>query len=93
MNKIEIKEICQKILEEGIHRFPVQVGIVSRIFQNKYENLSVISDTNIFKDVDIYDLDSVYCRDVYKKKKTIAITEIDHVTGMKLHPLYDDVPQ
>jgi GAF domain-containing protein len=92
MDKAELKTLCREVLCEGIQRFPVLVGIVSRISGNDYEIFSVVSDTGVIKESDVYQLDCVYCRDVYKTKNTIAITEIDNVPGMKLHPLYDGFP-
>jgi len=92
MNETDFKELCQEILETGMKRFPVSLGIVSRIYQNKYEIYSLSSSDDVLKYGDEFDLDSVYCRDVYKNKKTIAITEIDSVPGMKLHPLYELLP-
>jgi GAF domain-containing protein len=77
MDKAELKTLCREVLCEGIQRFPVLVGIVSRISGNDYEIFSVVSDTGVIKESDVYQLDCVYCRDVYKTKNTIAITEID----------------
>jgi len=92
MNKTDLKGLCQVILETGMKRFPVSLGIVSRIYQNKYEVYSLSSSDDVLKYGDVFDLDNVYCRDVYKNKKTIAITEIDNVPGMKLYPLYELIP-
>ena len=92
MKQPDLKTLCKQILEEGMQRYPVLVGIVSRIKDDDYEIFSIITDTGILKEGDVYKLESVYCRDVYKNKKTIAITEIDNVPGMKLHPLYDGFP-
>lgn len=92
MNQSNLNTLCKQILEEGMQRFPVLMGIVSRITDDDYEVFSIITDTGILKEGDVYNLDSVYCRDVYKNKKSIAITEIDNVPGMKLHPLYDGFP-
>jgi len=89
-----LKNICTEILQKGIDRYsrPMLLGIVSRIENNDYEIFSVLSHLNVIKEDEIYRLDGVYCRDVFKTKETIAITEIDNIPGMKLHPLYDGFP-
>ena len=86
------KELCYEILQEGIQRYPVLVGIVSRIENDNYEIFATVSDTGVFREGDVYNLDSVYCRDVYRRKETVAITQIENVRGLKLHPLYKDIP-
>ena len=92
MSTEKAKALCYEILDAGIKRYPVLVGIVSRIENNNYEIFATVSDTGIFKEGDVYNLDSVYCRDVYRRGETVAITQIDNVRGLKLHPLYKDIP-
>lgn len=92
MDTQDIKSLCNQILKAGKNRYSLQVGIVSRIENAKYGVFAVDSETGIPTKGDVYELDAVYCRDVYNQKRTMAITEIDNVPGMKLHPLYDGFP-
>jgi GAF domain-containing protein len=61
-------------------------------FEQLYEVVAVSSETGIPGVGDTYPLDSVYCRDVVKTGVTVAITEIDGLQGMSLHPLYNSIP-
>ncbi len=54
------------------------MGIVSRIYDNNYEVFAVYSETGIPKIGDIYDLEAVYCQEVYSREKTVAITQIEN---------------
>lgn len=86
-----LNNLCTAILEEGRSRFGMMLGIVSRIDGETYEIIAVSSDTGIPHAGDLYELNTVYCREVFLKKRTVAITEIDGVAGMRLHPLYDAI--
>ena len=88
----ELKRVCQEILKSGRQRFDAMMGIVSCIRDSQYEIVAVSSDTDIPRAGDTYALESVYCREVVEKKCTLAITEIDGVPGMSLHPLYSTIP-
>lgn len=81
-----------EILSAGRERFDAMLGIVSRVENEMYEILAVSSDTGIPSEGDVYPLFAVYCREVVEKKHTVAITEINGVPGMRLHPLYDAIP-
>ena len=68
------------------------MGIVSHIHDGKYDVVAVSSETGIPVVGDCYPVEAVYCREVLATKKTVAITEIEGVKGMSLHPLYDEIP-
>jgi GAF domain-containing protein len=92
MNNEQVKKMALGILIEGRRRFDAMLGIVSRIKDGQYTIFAVSSDTGIPEVGDVYPLTAVYCRDVYQSERTVAITEIDGVPGMRLHPLYDTIP-
>ncbi|MDX9994951.1 MAG: GAF domain-containing protein [Rhodocyclaceae bacterium] len=87
-----LRPLCLDILEEGRRRFDAMLGIVSRISGDTYEIFAVSSMTGIPETGDLYALDAVYCREVVRQRTTVAITQIDGVAGMRLHPLYDTIP-
>jgi len=68
------------------------MGIVSHIHDGKYDVVAVTSETGIPELGDSYPVEAVYCREVVEKNRTVAITEIEGVKGMSLHPLYDAIP-
>jgi GAF domain-containing protein len=92
MNNKTLATLCSGILNEGRSRFDAMLGIVSRIEKGQYEVFAVSSDTGIPDKGDCYPLSAVFCRDVFEHRKTFAITEIDGVQGMRLHPLYETIP-
>lgn len=92
MNNGNARKLALGVLNEGRRRFDAMLGIVSRIRDDSYEIFAVSSETGIPEAGDRYPLSAVYCRDVVEAKRTVAITEIDGVPGLCLHPLYDAVP-
>lgn len=92
MSLNNLQRQCLDILQDGRHRFGAMLGIVSRITARGYEIFAVSSATGIPETGEIFPLDAVYCREVVKSRKTVAITEINGVPGMRLHPLYDCIP-
>lgn len=92
MDNKPVRTLCLGILVEGRHRFNAMLGIVSRIRGETYEIFAVSTDTKIPEVGDAYMLNAVYCREVFQKRRTVAITEVDGVSGMRLHPLYGRIP-
>lgn len=92
MNNDHFRQLALESLNAGRRRFDAMLGIVSRIQDGIYEIFAVSSDTGIPYEGDTYPLTAVYCRDVFQSKRTVAITEIDGVPGLRLHPLYDAIP-
>lgn len=88
----QFRSLCNLALAAGRERFGAMMGIVSHVYNDAYEIMAVSSDTEIPEVGDRFNLESVYCRQVVHKKRTVAITEIDGVPGMRLHPLYDCIP-
>jgi GAF domain-containing protein len=83
---------CHKLINQGVDQLDMPVGIVSHIYNDLYEIVTINSEMDEFIQGAVFPLSNTYCRDVYRTDKTIAITEIDHVLGMQLHPLYVSLP-
>ncbi|MGL1937117.1 MAG: GAF domain-containing protein [Fibrobacterales bacterium] len=81
---------ANRFLTEGRHILNLRMGIVSHISEGSYTIISVNDENNTFRANDTYNLESTYCRDVFKLGKTIALTQIDGIKGLKRHPLYLD---
>jgi GAF domain-containing protein len=83
---------CHELINRGVNDLDMPVGIVSHIYNDLYEIVTINSEMDEFIQGAVFPLSNTYCRDVYRTDKTIAITEIDHVLGMQLHPLYVSLP-
>ena len=88
MLSIETKKQCDEILKEGCEKLGLSMGIVSHVKDNRYEIVAVHSNTGVFVPGESFPLGDTFCREVVMSEKTIALTEIDDVPGMQLHPLY-----
>ena len=84
----DFKFACDKALTDGINRLGLEFGIVSRIEDELYEVFCVVSQTNVFQKGEKFPLQLTYCREVFSKNKTIALTEIEGIPGLAMHPLY-----
>lgn len=91
-NSEPLENLCNKLLAEGRALLKLETGIVSHIKDNEYHVVAISSNTDAFQVGEVFPLESTYCRDVYAKAVTLALTEIDGVPGLQLHPLYDVLP-
>ena len=88
----QLVDSCHELINQGVEQLDMPVGIVSHIYNDLYEIVTINSEMDEFIQGAVFPLSNTYCRDVYRTDKTIAITEIDHVLGMQLHPLYVSLP-
>lgn len=88
----QLIDSCHEFINRGIKELDMPIGIVSHIYNNLYQIVTINSEMGQFIRGAVFPLNETYCRDVYRLDKTIAITEIDHVPGMQLHPLYVNLP-
>ncbi len=88
----QLTDSCNELVNQGVKQLEMPIGIVSHIYNGQYEIITINSEIDDFIQGAVFPLSNTYCRDVYQTDKTIAITEIDHVLGMKLHPLYVSLP-
>ena len=92
MGDAELRELCEEILEEGLLKLELSVGIVSKIEESSYFIVAVKSDTGVYKAGEDFDLRETYCREVIEKKQTVALTQLDNTPGLCKHPLYSGLP-
>ena len=85
----QLRTLCNALIKTGRDKFNLSMGIVSHIEGDLYEIVAVSSATGVFVTGEKFDLNDTYCRQVYEQKKTIALTEIEGVTGLQYHPLYE----
>ncbi|TLU61005.1 GAF domain-containing protein [Thalassotalea litorea] len=87
----DFKSLCNDILKEGRQRLAMSMGIVSHIHDDRYKIVAISSLTGVFVAGEDFPLKDTHCRDVYEQQKTIALTQIDDIPGLQLHPLYDSL--
>lgn len=88
----DLADACHKLLKEGVAELGMPVGIVSHIYSGLYHIVAINHPMGEMISGAVFPLSDTYCRDVFTTKKTIAITEIDGVEGLRLHPLYATLP-
>lgn len=84
--------LSREILAEGTNKLELPLGIVSHIEDNLYEVMAVEDRLGVFVAGESYPLDQTYCREVYEKGRTMAITTHGEDTRLKKHPLYEELP-
>ena len=92
MDATQLQAICDDALQIGRLKHGLSMGIVSHIYDGKYEVFAVDSETGIPQAGDIFDVQAVYCREVLETRQSVAITQVEDTPGMCLHPLYEIIP-
>jgi GAF domain-containing protein len=85
-------KFCHGLLNEGAARLDMPIGIVSRVYNDLYQVVAINSASGPLVEGACFPIQATYCRDVIKSGKTLAITEIDGMPGMRRHPLYVKMP-
>jgi GAF domain-containing protein len=83
---------CHQLLSKAVQETDMPMGIVSHIYSGLYSIVAVNHPMGEFITGAVFPLNKTYCRDVVTTKKTIALTDIDGITGLRLHPLYVSLP-
>jgi len=80
------------ILANGLNVLSLTLAVISRIENNLYKIVAVISESNIFVPGEVFQLQETYCKEVFENGKTLALTQFDDKEGLCKHPLYDKMP-
>jgi GAF domain-containing protein len=88
----DLSDACHELVNHGVELLHMPVGIVSHIYNECYQIVTINDEMGLFIKGAIFPLNETYCRDVYYEDATIAITEIDGKPGMARHPLYVNLP-
>ncbi|GDY26873.1 GAF domain-containing protein [Agarivorans sp. Toyoura001] len=78
----------QNWLKTAAQSFDMQLGIISRIQDNRYEVLAAYSSLDLVKAGDEFPVDMTYCADVVSKAQIMAYHQVGAMTEMCLHPCY-----
>jgi AraC-like DNA-binding protein len=87
-----IDEYYDNMLLAGLEALSLTLGVISRIKNDLYEIVAVISDNDVFVPGEVFRLHDTYCRQVIEKSETLALTELGGCAGLEQHPLYDKMP-
>lgn len=87
-----IEETYHNILSTGLEALSLTIGVISRIKNDLYEIIAIISDDNVFVVGEVFRLHDTYCREVIEKRETLVLTEFDGFSGLHKHPLYTQIP-
>ena len=88
----QLSQSCLRLLDEGVDQLDLSIGIVSHIYNGYYTIIAINSEVGDFVKDATFPLEKTYCREVFESGKTKAIAEIDGVPGLRLHPLYLELP-
>ncbi|WP_220718985.1 GAF domain-containing protein [Agarivorans litoreus] len=78
----------QQWLKEAAQAFDMQLGIVSKIENNRYVVEAAYSSLDLVKPGDEFSLDMTYCADVVSQAKVLDYQQVGAMTDMCLHPCY-----
>lgn len=81
-------ELYKKLLQTGRSILRLQVGIVSKVYDAKYELIAIDDVADEFNVGEILDLNLTFCRDVVSTGKTIVLPDVNRDRGTREHPLY-----
>ncbi len=77
----------EALLRMGNRRFGLDIGILSRIEENRYEVMAVVGGGDAIVRGSVFDLGDTYCRDVLRTRRPIGIEHASATTG-RGHPCY-----
>ena len=80
--------LYKKLLQTGRSVLSMQVGIVSKVFDSKYELIAIDDIADEFSVGEILELNLTFCRDVVSTGKTIILPDKNRDRGTREHPLY-----
>jgi transcriptional regulator with GAF, ATPase, and Fis domain len=88
----QFRTLCDELIKTGREKLAMSMGIVSHIESERYQIIAVSSLTGVFVAGEDFALKDTYCRDVFEQQKTIALTKLEGIQGLQLHPLYETLP-
>jgi len=76
------------ILQRGRDSLGLHVGIVSRIVDDMYTIIAVLSDYPGFYTGDCFVLGNTYCLDVSRRREVMTYPDVANIHEMLKHPVY-----
>ncbi|MFL0800662.1 MAG: GAF domain-containing sensor histidine kinase [Agarilytica sp.] len=81
-------DLVRAYLSAGRKIFDLETGIVSRIQDDIYTVVDVVSHLDAIQRGDEYPLEGTYCREVYNGRKVLGFPRVGALPFMKDHPVY-----
>ncbi len=81
-------DLVRAYLSAGRKIFDLETGIVSRIQDDIYTVVDVVSHLDAIQRGDEYPLEGTYCREVYNGRKVLGFPRVGALQFMKDHPVY-----
>ncbi len=81
-------DLVRTYLSAGRKIFGLETGIVSRIKDDVYTVVDVVSNLDAIQPGDEYPLEGTYCREVCKGRKVLGFPRVGELMFMKDHPVY-----
>jgi len=75
------------LLENGCRQFSLPIGILSHIYEEKYEIIQIVIPNETIKPGDILDLGNTYCRETVRANGPIGFVHAG-ASDWKTHPCY-----
>lgn len=88
-HELPFEERLRALLENGCRQFNLPVGILSHIYQDKYEVVQAVSPDNSIVPGSILELGNTYCNETIKTRSPIGF-EHAAISEWKTHPCYQD---
>jgi GAF domain-containing protein len=83
---------CYKKLDNGLHKFDLDLGIVSHIENEIYHLVAVRDSSDTFKVGENFSIGDTYCREVWNKGTSVSIPMENDAHKIQDHPLYPNLP-
>lgn len=80
--------LYKELLQTGRSVLRLQVGIISKVYDAKYELVAIDDIADEFSVGEILDLNLTFCKDVVSTGKTIVLPDKNRDRGTREHPLY-----
>jgi len=76
------------LLNDGTEFLNLNLGIISRIYNEVYRVYGVSNNTMNILVGDDFELSKTYCLDILNRQKTLYYQDVAKITGMEKHPCY-----
>ena len=86
---LPFEEKLKALLENGCRQFKLPIGILSHIYQDKYEVVQAVSPDNSIPTGSILELGNTYCNETIKADGPIGFEHAEK-SEWKTHPCYRD---
>ena len=84
-------QLIRAVIEAGTQIFKLETGIVSRIENNEYTVLDVVTPLAGLATGDVFPVEGTYCREVVKSGQVLGFPYVGNLSYMVDHPVYQNM--